>query len=119
MLAVLGAKHELGQQIFTKTMTIQVWKPDNERAGRHFVYTSRYVQFFVVLLLKTNDKESIEMLARRIRKKSGEFVNHEKIWQDVSWAYLKVSYSSFCDTFELTKFSYSVIQSLFNLHMTS
>lgn len=90
MLAILGAKHELTQQIFTKTMAIQVWKPDNERPGRHFVYTGRYVRFFVELLYKTNDKENLEMLARRIRKKAGEFVDHYNIWHEVAWAYLKV-----------------------------
>ncbi|KAL9130309.1 MAG: hypothetical protein Q9217_001484 [Psora testacea] len=84
----LGAKHELTQQIFTKTMTIQVWKPDNERAGRHFVYTGRYVSFFVQILFKLKDKDSLEALARRIRKRGGDFVNHAGIWQELSFAYL-------------------------------
>ncbi len=92
MLAVLGAKHELSQQIFTKTMTIQVWKPDNERAGRHFVYTGRYVSFFADLLVKTNDRDNMDLLARRIRRKAGDFVNHTSIWQDYSMKYLKVDY---------------------------
>lgn len=92
MLAILGAKHELSQQIFTKTMTIQVWKPDNERAGRHFVYTGRYVSFFADLLVKTNDRDNMDMLARRIRRKAGDFVNHTRIWQDYSMKYLKARY---------------------------
>ena len=29
--AAVGAKHELTQQIFTKTMNVQVWKPEFER----------------------------------------------------------------------------------------
>ena len=86
----LGAKHELTQQIFTKTMTIQVWKPDNERAGRHFVYTGRYVSFFVQILFKLKDKDSLEVLARRIRKRGGDFFNHADIWQELSFAYLTV-----------------------------
>lgn len=90
MLAVLGAKHELSQQIFTKTMTIQVWKPDNERAGRHFVYTGRYVLFFAELLLRTNDRDSMDMLARRIRRKAGDFANHTAIWIEYSTKYLEV-----------------------------
>ena len=90
MLAVLGAKHELSQQIFTKTMTIQVWKPDNERAGRHFVYTGRYVLFFAELLLRTNDRDNMDMLARRIRRKAGDFANHTSIWIDYSTKYLEV-----------------------------
>ena len=29
--AAVGARHELTQQIFTKTMSVQVWKPEFER----------------------------------------------------------------------------------------
>lgn len=88
--AALDAKHEITQQIFTKTMAIQVWKPDNERAGRHFVYTGRYVRFFVRLLYQLNDRSSLEALARRIRKKAGDYVGHVGIWQEVCHAYLKL-----------------------------
>jgi len=89
-LAIVGAKHELTQQIFTKTMTIQVWKPDNERAGRHFVYTGRYVRFFVLILLKLRDKEILEALARRIRKRASDFVSHTEIWRELSSGFLLV-----------------------------
>ena len=92
--AAQDAKHEITQQIFTKTMAIQVWKPDNERAGRHFVYTGRYVRFFVRLLYQLNDKSSLEALARRIRKKSGDSVGHAGIWQEICQAYLKVHASN-------------------------
>lgn len=91
LMAVLGAKHELTQQIFTKTMHIQIWRPDNERPGRHFVYTSRYVSFFVRILSQLNDRASLEILAKRIRKRPGDFFNHTAIWEEVCMAYLKVS----------------------------
>ena len=86
----LGAKHELTQQIFTKTMTIQVWRPENERCGRHFVYTGRYVHFLLEILYKLKDKESVEALAKRIRKKSGDFVNHLNVWYDLCGVYLLI-----------------------------
>ncbi|KAG8525765.1 uncharacterized protein KY384_000525 [Bacidia gigantensis] len=86
----LGAKHELMQQIFTKTMTYQVWKPENERSGRHFVYTGRYVQFIMQLQFNLRDKEGIEALAKKVRKKSGDFINHAAIWQDLGNAYLSL-----------------------------
>ena len=92
--AAVDAKHEITQQIFTKTMAIQVWKPDNERPGRHFIYTGRYVRFFVRLLYQLNDKSSLEALARRIRKKSGDYVGHLGVWQEVCQAYLKVGSST-------------------------
>lgn len=94
--AWLGAKHELTQQIFTKTMAIQVWKPLHERAGRHFVYINRYVRFFVQILFNLKDKENLEALARRIRKRAGEFVDHVGVWQSVTDKYLSVRSNEYC-----------------------
>lgn len=89
-MSALGAKHELTQQIFTKTMSIQVWRPENERPGRHFVYTSRYVSFFVRLSFQLNDRASLEALAKRIRKRSGDFFHHVHIWSEVCRTYLEL-----------------------------
>ena len=94
--AWMGAKHELTQQIFTKTMTIQVWKPNHERAGRHFVYMNRYVRFFSLILFNLKDKENLEALARRIRKRNVEFVDHIGVWQSVTDKYLSVSSTGYC-----------------------
>ena len=89
-IAARAAKHELTQQIFTKTMAIQVWKPEYERAGRHFVYTSRYVSFFVQLLIQLGDRPNLELLGKRVRKKPGDFADHAKIWTEVYMAHLKL-----------------------------
>ena len=97
VMAVHGAKHELTQQMFTKTMSIQVWKPEYERAGRHFVYTSRYVFFFVRLLSQLGDRASLEALGRRVRKKPGDFIDHLSLWSEICIAHLKVNI--FCDTY--------------------
>ncbi|KAL3455290.1 hypothetical protein BJX64DRAFT_76922 [Aspergillus heterothallicus] len=88
--AAAGAKSELTQQIFTKTMAIQVWRPENERPGRHFVYTTRYVYFFVALLEQLDDRASLEQLLRRVRKKQGDFINHTKLWEDMCLTYARV-----------------------------
>ncbi|KKY17715.1 putative transcriptional histone corepressor [Phaeomoniella chlamydospora] len=88
LAAALGAKHELTQQIFTKTMTLQVWKPENERAGRHFVYTTRYVSFFIGVLYQLNDRPNLDMLARRIRRKPGDYLNHGKLWDAICTTYV-------------------------------
>jgi hypothetical protein len=85
-----GAKHELTQQMFTKTMAVQVWKPENERPGRHFVYTTRYTRFFVDLLVLTGDKISFEALAKRVRRKTADFFEHSKLWQDLCLRYLNM-----------------------------
>ncbi|KAJ5692853.1 hypothetical protein N7462_002276 [Penicillium macrosclerotiorum] len=87
--AAAAAKHELSQ-IFTKTLTIQVWRPEYERPGRHFVYTTRYVYFFVSLLDQLDDRGSLDQLLRRVRKKQGDFINHTKLWEDISLTYAKM-----------------------------
>jgi hypothetical protein len=89
-VSAAAAKNELTQQIFTKTMTIQVWRPEFERPGRHFVYTTRYVYFFVSLLDQLNDRANLDQLLRRVRKKQGDFINHAKLWEDVCLTYAKV-----------------------------
>ena len=86
----LGAKHQFTQQIFTKTMTLQVWKPEFERPGRHYVYTGRYVLFFVHLLDQLNDRSSLDQLLRRIRRKNTDFIDHPMIWEKASTTYLRL-----------------------------
>ncbi|KAG7009576.1 hypothetical protein G7Y79_00002g006910 [Physcia stellaris] len=85
-----AAKEELTQQIFTKTMNIQVWRPEHERAGRHFVYTTRYVNFFVRLLIQIGDTTSLEALAKKIRKKAGDFIGHADLWDSICGQYLSL-----------------------------
>lgn len=89
--AAVEAKNELMQQIFTKTMTLQVWRPEHERAGRHFVYTTRYVHFFVELLEKTNDRTNFDSLARYVKKKSSNFIDHSKLCDFIHDVHVKVS----------------------------
>ncbi|CZS91207.1 related to transcriptional corepressor HIR3 [Rhynchosporium graminicola] len=85
-----AARNELKDSIFTKTMHIQVWKSDHERAGRHCVYMERYVKFMVKLLVITNDKSSLEMLVKRVKKKNNEFHRADKVWADCCLAYIRL-----------------------------
>lgn len=71
-------------------MTIQVWRPEFERPGRHFVYTTRYVYFYVALLDQLDDRANLDQLLRRVRKKQGDFINHTKLWEDVCLTYARV-----------------------------
>ncbi|KAL8733240.1 MAG: hypothetical protein Q9166_002257 [cf. Caloplaca sp. 2 TL-2023] len=87
-LALLGAKVELTPQIFTKVMAIQIWKPEYERVGRHFVYTTRYVQFFLRILFELKDTATIDALGRQIRKKSAKFFRHTALWHELCMTHL-------------------------------
>lgn len=90
LAGALGAKHEFTQQIFTKSMTYQVWKPEFERPGRHYVYTSRYVLFFARLLDQLRDRSNLDLLLRRVRRKSPDFIDHEKIWTTIASTYVSL-----------------------------
>lgn len=89
--AATAAKNELMPQIFTKTMVLQVWRPEYERPGRHYVYTTQYVSYFTKLLDQISDHVSLEQLLRRVRKKQGDYINHTKLWEDMCIVYAKVS----------------------------
>ena len=71
-------------------MNIQVWKPEFERPGRHFVYTTRYVYFFVHLLDQLDDRAGLDSLLRRVRKKQNDFLDHSKLWEDICLIYAGV-----------------------------
>ncbi|KAI5284924.1 Histone transcription regulator 3 [Ascosphaera aggregata] len=71
-------------------MNLQVWRPENERAGRHFVYTTRYLYFFVNLLDQLNDRFNIEQIAKRVRKRASDFANHTGLWEYVCGKYIKI-----------------------------
>ena len=89
-VSAMEAKHELTQQMFTKTMVLQVWKPEFERPGRHFVYTTRYVQFFVRLLAQLGDREGLSALVKRLRRKPDQYFDHAKLWQETCVTYLRL-----------------------------
>ncbi|EED19883.1 transcriptional corepressor of histone genes (Hir3), putative [Talaromyces stipitatus ATCC 10500] len=88
--AATAAKNELMPQIFTKTMVLQVWRPEYERPGRHFVYTTQYVAYFTKLLDRISDHVNLEQLLRRVRKKQGDYINHTKLWEDMCIVYAKL-----------------------------
>jgi hypothetical protein len=90
LVSAMEAKAELTQQMFTKTMVLQVWKPEFERPGRHFVYTTRYVQFFVQLLSQLNDRESLNALVKRLRRKPDQYFDHARLWLETCISYLRL-----------------------------
>jgi hypothetical protein len=86
----MAARHEFRESIFTKTMHIQVWKPDAERPGRHCVYMERYVRLMIKVLWIVKDKASMEGLAKRVRKKANDFHRFTHVWNDCCTTYLRL-----------------------------
>ncbi|UJO19690.1 Histone transcription regulator 3 [Fulvia fulva] len=103
----IGAKQELSAQMFTKTMVLQVWRPESERAGRHFVYTTAYTRFFMKILKHLNDRAGLEQLARRVRRRPHDLFEHGQVWQDICNAYLQLlrSHGALSEGLETSTFS--------------
>lgn len=80
----------LRENMFTKTMVMNVWKCDAERPGRHHVFTEQYVRFMTKLLVVMSDKTNMEQLLRRLRKKGADFYHFVDLWQSCCNAYLKL-----------------------------
>ncbi|KAJ2968617.1 hypothetical protein NQ176_g9088 [Zarea fungicola] len=78
----------LRENMFTKTMVMNVWKCDAERPGRHHVFTEQYTRFMVRLLVIMNNTVDLDLLLRRLRKKSADFYHFNDLWQSCSVAYI-------------------------------
>ncbi|KAJ6445391.1 transcriptional corepressor for histone Hir3 [Purpureocillium lavendulum] len=80
----------LKENMFTKTMVMNVWKCDAERPGRHYVFTEQYVRFMTKLLLIMDDRTNLELLLRRLRKKGADFYHFTDLWATCCMAYIKL-----------------------------
>lgn len=47
---------------------VNIWKPDYERPGKHFVFTHNYVMFYLELLKYDKDAQSIGLLTKKLRR---------------------------------------------------
>lgn len=85
----------LRENMFTKTMVMNVWKCDAERPGRHHVYTEQYIRYMARLLTVMNDRANLEAVLRRIRKKGVDFYHFNELWQHGVQLYLKMIRKAF------------------------
>jgi hypothetical protein len=107
VLGAEAAKAELTQQMFTKTRGLQIWKPEMERPGRHFVYTARYTRMFVKILKQLKDRVWLDILARRVRKRPHDIFEHSLVWQDLCATYLQLlrAHAAITEGLEVSTFS--------------
>src|SRR5277367_6057452 len=81
---------------------VSIWRPEFERyifqtdgvdgrAGRHFVYAFKYVMYYIHLLEILKDRDTLRLIAPKIRKASSSIVNHRKVWEYLCTTYLRVS----------------------------
>ncbi|AGO10374.1 AaceriABL081Wp [[Ashbya] aceris (nom. inval.)] len=73
-----GAIQEMGVLMALKSVNknlVNIWKPEYERPGKHFVYTYQYVMFYLKLLSHKNDYISLGHAARKMRRFGSGMVN--------------------------------------------
>ncbi|OAR03182.1 hypothetical protein LLEC1_05354, partial [Akanthomyces lecanii] len=90
MVEAKAAFSILRDNMFTKTMVMNVWKCDAERPGRHHVFTEQYTRFMVRLLVIMGNRVDLELLLRRLRKKSADFYHFNDLWYSCSVAYVSL-----------------------------
>ncbi|CAJ0627821.1 1259_t:CDS:10, partial [Entrophospora sp. SA101] len=54
----------------TSKAMMNVWKPEFERSGRHFVYVHQYIRFLIELARITLDVECLETISKKLAKAS-------------------------------------------------
>ncbi|KAI7821583.1 hypothetical protein BC939DRAFT_206375 [Gamsiella multidivaricata] len=73
-----------------KTLVSSVWKPEFERSGKHFIYVGEYTKFLIVLAKETSDVETLNSLARKIRRAHGLLLDLKEIWELLYDSYMSV-----------------------------
>lgn len=55
-----------------------IWKPDNERPGKHFVYNFMYINFYIDMLDYTAEVYPMIYLIKKLRKLGSSMIGHVK-----------------------------------------
>ena len=84
---------------------LNIWRPEFERPGRHFVYTQRYTAFYIDILFTQRDMEAIKNLMRRMRKAMQNVLHHKDLWDFMCARYLAFNLTEYnIRSADLTKF---------------
>ncbi|QLQ79989.1 hypothetical protein HG537_0C06380 [Torulaspora globosa] len=139
---VEGAANEIGTLMSIKSThknLVNIWKPDHERPGKHFVYAYQYVMFYLDLLRRIGDFNSIGLVCKKIRRFSSgmAYVNKaaehatslyiqcardrlqldekmymEKILPALNYQHFLRASEQLCETFQVSDYSQETLQAL-------
>ena len=87
---VVAAAKEFSSLFTQKASTLAIWRPENERPGRHFVFAYNYTKFYVSLLEKLQDRVTLEAVAKRVRKNASGLWKWPEVWEDTLHRYISV-----------------------------
>jgi hypothetical protein len=66
----------------SKTLVL-IWKPENERPGKHFYYTFEYAKFFIQLLADNNDLSNLVHMFPRLRRSNSIMIKLYTAWESI------------------------------------
>ncbi|KAF3939009.1 hypothetical protein ABW19_dt0205434 [Dactylella cylindrospora] len=75
-----------------KNQLYTIWKPENERPGRHYVHVHQYLLFWTQILGEIKDKQTLEGLVKKLKRQgpaSGCWKQPE-VWDRLVITYAKV-----------------------------
>ncbi|KAK7206575.1 hypothetical protein BZA70DRAFT_107697 [Myxozyma melibiosi] len=80
---VTRAKEEMASLYSLKAAKsfMNIWRPEFERAGRHFYYAYKYTKYYIDLLGRDSDLESLNLITRKLRKLSNVIINPSEVWE--------------------------------------
>lgn len=85
-----GALALMNTLVFLRTtgkQLITIWKPENERPGKHFYYTWQYAMLYIRLLTAERDLASLMLLLGRLRKLNLIMLNLYHAWDALCQLY--------------------------------
>ncbi|GBB84189.1 hypothetical protein RclHR1_10810004 [Rhizophagus clarus] len=74
----------------TSKTFMNVWKPEFERSGRHFIYVHEYISFFIDLARATLDYDLLSKMSEKLRKASNIILKDGIIQTKLADAYKHV-----------------------------
>lgn len=73
----------------SKTLVL-IWKPENERPGKHFYYTHQYAKFFIQLLAYNNDLANLIIMFPRLRRSNSIMILLYTAWESICTSVCKL-----------------------------
>ena len=87
------AKDEMSSILSLKATSkalVQIWKPENERSGKHFHYTYQYALFYVNILLQKKDLKSLVQMLPKLRRSNSTMFNLPIVWETLCSSICKI-----------------------------
>ncbi|ODV80716.1 uncharacterized protein CANTADRAFT_20288 [Suhomyces tanzawaensis NRRL Y-17324] len=77
----------------SKTLVL-IWKPENERPGKHFYYTYQYSKFYILLLTQKRDLISLIQMLPKLRRSNSTMIDLYSAWEILCSSICKIIRSS-------------------------